>query len=298
MGSMPTVVVGEHIDVHGRRLVYDVVGSADGAPLFFFHGTPMSRHSASLFFSPETVAAVGVRLISADRPGCGQSTWYPNRSIDDWPGDVAAIADRLELDRFSVLAYSGGAPYALATATSLAGRVAGTLVVSGAAPTDLAHVKSGTGAGDRLAAALTASPRLGPWALRSVGAVARRWPSHTGRLAMMGAVPPDRAVLASPKLRRAFGDALAAPHTGGSHGVAYDSALAERGWAGIGRPGGTWVVWHGGADRTVSALGARWLAERSNNGVLRIFPGEGHLSLLSRHSAAALALCATFQGAR
>lgn len=58
-----------------------------------------------------------------NRPGMSDSTFQPDRRVLDWPGDIAAVADRLSLERFAVLGYSGGGPYAAATAHVLAERV-------------------------------------------------------------------------------------------------------------------------------------------------------------------------------
>jgi pimeloyl-ACP methyl ester carboxylesterase len=281
------------IEVGGRTIVFDVIGRLGGPAVFFFHGTPMSRFSASLFFPDELVSSVGVTMISADRPGCGESTFDPRRTIAGWPGDVVAIARFLHLDRFSILAYSGGAPYALATAAALGGRVTRTLVVSGNGPSDVPHLVGGVGLGERIFDLITLRPQLGRRALRPVAELARRAPDRTGRLAALAATPPDRNVLESAELRVRMAQALSAAQANGARGVALDSRLVARRWNLEGAPSGDWVVWHGAADRTVGVLMARWLADRSPTGCLEIFPNEGHLSLLVRHAARALALLVT-----
>ena len=51
-----------------------------------------------------------MRVIAVDRPGIGGSEPEPNRKVLDWPSDVAALADALDSERFSVLGLSFRGP--------------------------------------------------------------------------------------------------------------------------------------------------------------------------------------------
>src|ERR1039457_5288860 len=82
------------------------VDAARGMPVFFCHGWPSSRTMAEL-----TDAAgrdLGVRIISPDRPGISRSSFQSNRRLLDWPAVLRQLADPLELERFHLLAVSGG----------------------------------------------------------------------------------------------------------------------------------------------------------------------------------------------
>lgn len=63
-------------------------------------------------------------LFSYDRPAYGGSTPKPGRVITDCAGDVRAILNELGLIRIAVWGFSGGGPYALATAALLPEAVA------------------------------------------------------------------------------------------------------------------------------------------------------------------------------
>src|SRR5262245_60740924 len=84
----------------GRALAYAEWGDLHGPPVFFFHGSSVSR-----LWCPdeEATRAVGVHLISPDRPGVGGSDLQPGRRMADWPVDVAELADALDIDRFAVV---------------------------------------------------------------------------------------------------------------------------------------------------------------------------------------------------
>ena len=111
-----------------------------GTSVLWFPGTPSSR----LFVPPDTrrLAERGVRLIVVERPGYGCSTPYPARTILDWPNDVAELADALHLDRFAVVGFSGGGPYAAACAYKLPARVRRLVVIGAMAPLDAPGVRS------------------------------------------------------------------------------------------------------------------------------------------------------------
>ena len=47
------------------------------------------------------------------------STFQPGRTITQWPADVLALADHLDVRRFAILGTSGGGPYVLACCAAL-----------------------------------------------------------------------------------------------------------------------------------------------------------------------------------
>ena len=108
---------------------YREVGVRDGRPLVWCHGGLSS--SAEVVFLDDAARAAGVRVTALDRPGIGRSSLWEMGAVARWPGVVAACADHLGIGRFAVAGWSAGGPYALACATTLAGRLdAVTLVAS------------------------------------------------------------------------------------------------------------------------------------------------------------------------
>lgn len=123
----------------GRVLAYEDGGSADGAAVFFQHGTGDSR----LARHPDNSIAgsLGVRLITTDRPGVGGSSARKGRHLLDWPADIEALADALGVEEFAVAGHSGGGPHALAIAHVLGDRVRKIGLASALAPFDQPGVK-------------------------------------------------------------------------------------------------------------------------------------------------------------
>src|SRR4051812_39008867 len=91
------------------RLAVEESGDPQGVPIFFFHGWPASRLQGSGF--DVEARTLGARIISPDRPGIGLSSYQPGRRLLDWPPLVRAMAHLLGIERFRIMAISGGGPY-------------------------------------------------------------------------------------------------------------------------------------------------------------------------------------------
>ncbi|VUC38217.1 unnamed protein product [Clonostachys rosea] len=105
----------------GRTLSYATYGSTLASsthiPIFYFHGFPSSRIEGALW--DDTAKSLDVPLIAIDRPGMGYSTLQHNRNLLNWPDNVLALANHLEVKEFAVLGVSGGGPYALACLSAI-----------------------------------------------------------------------------------------------------------------------------------------------------------------------------------
>jgi pimeloyl-ACP methyl ester carboxylesterase len=117
----------------GRTLAFAQYGDPDGTPVFLLHGTPGCRLSGRHPDESRVVDA-GLRLVTYDRPGYGQSARHKGRRVVDCVADVATIADELGIDRFFVKGGSGGGPHALAVGARLPQRVIRVACDVGVAP--------------------------------------------------------------------------------------------------------------------------------------------------------------------
>jgi pimeloyl-ACP methyl ester carboxylesterase len=117
----------------GRRITVAEWGDPDGRPVFLLHGMPGSRRMCP---DATVTAAARVRLIAPDRPGYGGSDPAPGRTVADGAADVAELATQLGVDRFSVVGWSSGGPYALAVAALHPDRVEAVALVAAVAPAD------------------------------------------------------------------------------------------------------------------------------------------------------------------
>ncbi|MCD0482108.1 alpha/beta fold hydrolase [Streptacidiphilus sp. ASG 303] len=266
----------------GRALAAESRGDPEGSPVFLLHGTPGSR------MGPAPRGAVlhrlGVRLVVFDRPGYGDSDRLPGRRVADAAADVAAVADALGLERFSVVGRSGGGPHALACAALLPDRVtrAGVLVslaprvapgldwFAGMAESNVREYSAAAESAVRLASSLEQRSRLiraDPTVL--VAALRTELPESDLRVVADAGI---RAMLV-----RNYAEALRESADGW-----IDDALAFSGDWGF-DPGAIRVpvlLWHGQDDVFSPAAHTRWLAERIPGSTVEIEPGAAHFGAL------------------
>lgn len=118
----------------GRILAVAEWGDPAGVALFDLHGIPGGRMAC--WIDPSIWARHGLRRLTLDRPGYGESTRLPGRAVADIVPDVEAIADQLGVGQFAVSGGSGGGPHALACAVLLGDRVLRCLAGASPAPYD------------------------------------------------------------------------------------------------------------------------------------------------------------------
>lgn len=261
----------------GRLLSYAEYGRPDGLPLVYCHGFPGSRLEAQL--AAPLAERLGVRLIAPDRPGFGLSSPLPGRRFGDWPADLAQLLAVLQIETFSLLGVSGGAPYALAAATLLP-RVERVGLVCGLGPLDAASLRSMSPLG-RCGLMVA---RHAPWLARGgYRLLARTICRHSARFLgwMTAGVPQvDREVLARPEVRSAilnsFGESV---RQGGAAG-AEELLLYARHWDILPSACQAPVqLWHGELDATVPVAFGRRLAAGLPHCQTHFLPDEGHYSL-------------------
>ncbi|KAL2430582.1 hypothetical protein ABEF95_011350 [Exophiala dermatitidis] len=103
----------------GRTIAFSEVGDPQGFVVFCCVGMGLTRYLTA--FYDELARTMRLRLVTPDRPGVGESSSAPEASCTplNWVDDVAVICSSLGITRFSLLAHSAGAIYALATALKM-----------------------------------------------------------------------------------------------------------------------------------------------------------------------------------
>lgn len=267
----------------GRTVAWSECGSAGGRPVLRLPGTPGSRRSLPADLAPWT--ARGLRLITVERPGFGASTRLPGRGFTEHADDLAAILDRLAMERLPVYGGSGGAPHVLAFAARHPDRVTAATIVDGIAPlTDeevLEQVDFNV-TGDGLARAGHVA------ALRAMMDEARTAimadPIGGFRAIMATAPPEDQAIMADPVWQATFARGMTEALAPGVSGW-LDEALAINGaWPDVDLDAVTSSLtwWHSEADRNCPISAARRLVGRLYRARLVTWAGAGHLSGVRR----------------
>jgi pimeloyl-ACP methyl ester carboxylesterase len=261
----------------GRLLAYTDLGAPGGPVVMYCHGAPTSRLDLSGF--EHAFAERGVRVVSADRPGYGGSSPQPGRRLEDWPSDVAALADHLGVERFAVMAWSSGGPYAVACAALLPGRVASAGIVAGV--TDFGWPGAWNGYVEDEVTLMRIGDEAGAvkWCEDRYGADGSGlMETGLGELA-----PADQAALQDEARATALMTTVGEALRQGIGGYAQDITLQGRPWS-FGAPVIDTPVWilHGEADTVVPVAHARHTAELITGARLSTWPAEGHISVLTK----------------
>jgi len=260
----------------GRQLGYAEYGRPEGNPVFYFHGFPGSRLEARLLH--ESAEKAGVQIIAPDRPGCGLSTFQPQRALLDWPADVTALADALKISSFNVVGISGGGPYALACGLRMPERVASITLISSLGPLDRASDTRGMGVTDVMFLGL--ADRL-PWLAQGIlGLLSKLDLEWLLKQTLVDLCSRDQAALAEAQVCQMLLDETRESFRQGVRGVVLDAAIYKRRWGfsvqDINLPV---MLWQGEADHEVPPRIGRALAQGIPKCRAHFIPEEGHISL-------------------
>jgi pimeloyl-ACP methyl ester carboxylesterase len=264
------------VKIDGRRLAVDVCGAPDGRPVFLLHGTPGSRRGPR----PRGIVLqrLGIKLISYDRPGYGDSDRRENRTVVDAATDVAAIADFLDVDQFSVAGRSGGGPHALACAAQLGDRVARAAVLVSLAPADASDWYRGmTDANVEIYRSMESDLVDVLAHLRTRVEHAHVDPESMFTFLRPSMAAPDHRVVDDIAIRRLFIETYEEAFRAGPDGWIDDLLAFRRGWGfDVSAIKAPVRLWHGEDDTFAPVSHTRWLGDRIPGAEVVVEPGTAH----------------------
>jgi pimeloyl-ACP methyl ester carboxylesterase len=256
-------------------LSWNEYGSADGEPVFYFHGIPGSRLEAK----PADIIAskLDIRLIAPDRPGYGDSDLQNNFTPLDWPESITQLADTLGIDHFSTLSLSGGGVYALACAHEIPERIKKLTLISCSAPYETDAMQQGIYADFKPLYELAAADYSA--ALQQVSQLASS--ADTLLNVYESCLPAeDLQILSNKEIRAQFLDDLTLAISNGVEGFTADLRCFSSPWQFNLEDIQTEVdIWHGYKDKNVGFVVAEYLASRLKNNTTHFMKNSGHLFL-------------------
>jgi len=270
----------------GAVVAFEEYGDPSGTPVIFCHGWPSSRTMAQL--TNEPARALGIRIISPDRPGISGSSMHLDRKLSDWPRVVEQLVKDLEIEEFRMLAISGGAPYAYATAVAMPERVQAIAIVGGVIP--FAELQDFKGLLP-LYRWMLAFYRDRPQVLRRLFRVAQPFLAFRAPirlrpllLKMLLLRPCDAASLRDDAAFEAIFESQRRAWRGSAEGVMIDAQIYAQPWGFAIEDVRVPVrLWHGIEDRAFAVRLAEEIVTRFPNCKARFVPNEGHYSLPIRH---------------
>lgn len=267
-----------------RRLAYTEFGKPDGVPVLYFHGAPSSRLEP-LLIGDDAIARLGLRLISPDRPGLGQSDFQPKRGFSDWVQDVTFLADALGLKKFAVLGNSGGGGYAAVCAARIPERLQNVVIVSGGWRMNQPEAMKNLPIRNRLVfilaerAPFLLKPILNMMAAPSQGEARQQLAQLKPTLH-----PADYAIFQQPGKLEALNQSIGEAMRQGTKGAEWDLRLYVREWGfrldEIRMP---LKLFHGEQDMNAPIALVRKMTAQLPTAQLITFENEAHLSTFNNH---------------
>lgn len=270
------------VPVGDRSIQVRETGAPDGIPVVCFHGTPGSRLETD--FGADAARRLSVRLIAFDRPGYGLSSAGPI-TLRSVARDVEAVVDALGVERFAAFGWSGGGPFALATAAILTDRVDRVGISGGPAPAlEMPGARDALDENDRLALSflpddpdraaeqfLIGNRELLDAMMSVLDDEQAPWIDW-----MWGSSDP--AVVADPVSRHAVLVSFREALRQGPVPIAWDNVAFVGPWnVDLDDVSCPVDLWYGDRDEMVKQENGAWLRQRLAQAELTVFPGEGHL---------------------
>jgi pimeloyl-ACP methyl ester carboxylesterase len=266
----------------GAVIAFEEYGDPNGVPVIFCHGWPSSRTMARL--TDEPARDLSIRIISPDRPGISGSSLQLERKLTDWPRVVERIVGHLGVREFRMLAISGGAPYAYATAVAMPQRVQSIAIVGGAPPmAELVDAEGLLPLYRWMLALHRTRPRLLRRLFYLVRPVLSLRPPMRFRpllLKMLMLRPCDAESLRDTEAFEAIFESQRRAWRGSAEGVMADAQIYAQPWGFAIEDVRVPVrLWHGKEDRAFSVHLAEEVAKRLPNCKARFVDDAGHYSL-------------------
>ena len=263
---------------NNHQLAWNEYGAPEGEPIFYFHGTPSSRMEAKV--ADNIARDLGIRLIAPDRPGYGDSDVQDDFRLLNWPDVVSQLADKLQLNQFSIFSFSGGGAYALACAHELAERLKHVTIVGSPAPFETEVMQKYISAEFKPLYELSAADY--PAAVQQVSQLVNSLDTFLEIL--QATLPPsDKALFEQDSFHQHYLESLTLATTHGVNGIVNDLRNLTLPWQfnleDIQLP---IDIWHGREDKSFGFAIAEYLSNTLKSTSTHFLNNNGHYFLFNQ----------------
>lgn len=264
----------------GRTLGFAEYGDPNGKPVFHFNGSGGSRLEHPV--DKSVLTELGIRYISTDRPGHGNSTPQPDRELLDWPDDISSLADHLGIDKFFILGWSAGGPHALACAYKLPDRVISGALVCGLAPPDRPKPYQGYSGALKLVMFLGRNfPKLVYVFRRMVAKLINKPSNDIGDKFVKSLPKVDQKPFENIKVKEMLVADIKEGYKQGGDGPARDDIIINFPWKfDIRKIQVRFDIWQGDKDKNVPLNQGQYQADLLPNSNFHLLKDKGHMLLL------------------
>ena len=265
---------------NGDRVDYFESGSGSDL-LIYHHGTPSAGPLHDDLLEP--AAASELRIVELVRPGYGNSTRQPGRSVADVAALANELASHLNFEKYVTMGWSGGGPHALANVALSPERCVAAMSLAGVGmfgESDLNFLEGmGQDNHDEFGAAVVGESTIREYLLP----IAAELKEVTGPqiVEVMGSLLPevDRAALTGKYGEEQAEDFRWSVHTGVDGWLDDDIAFTKSWGFKLEEIENPVAIWQGGEDLMVPLAHGKWLASKIPHAQVNLVQGQGHISI-------------------
>lgn len=265
---------------NGDRVDY-FDGEVGSDLLIYHHGTPGAGPLHADVLDPALVS--DLRIVELVRPGYGNSTRQPNRTVADAVTLADELADHLGFMKYVTMGWSGGGPHALANVALSPSRCVASMSLAGVGMYGQSDLDWLEGMGQDNHDEYKAAAR-GEVAIREyLEPVAAELKIVTGPqiVEVIGSLLPDedRAALTGEYGENQAEDFRWSVHTGVDGWLDDDIAFVLPWGFELSEISNPVTIWQGASDLMVPLAHGKWLASKIPNAQVNLIDGHGHLSI-------------------
>jgi non-heme chloroperoxidase len=245
----------------GRTIHFTDTGEAGWTPMLFIGGVGTSARAPELVaFLDSLRRQLKVRIIAVERNGLGDTAYDPAWTFGDYTQEVGQILDKLGVDRFALVAISGGGSYAGHIAAAMPDRIASW----------------------HMLAAIAAAPSTSPICTADAQGLAAGLADQVAQPRVFWAMPPEGVASKVPGfIDRAADEGARAFFIAGQRGDGRGVAREYRSFCAAPAPVSAFPApayfYYGEADPLVPpSQGEYWASKVAAKVTFRRYPGEGH----------------------
>lgn len=245
----------------GLTVHFTDTGEAGWTPMLFIGGIGTSARAPELVAFLDTLRRrLKVRIIAVERNGLGDTAYDPAWTFDDYTSEVRQVLDRLGIQRFALVAISGGGAYAGHIAAAVPERVTSW----------------------HMLAAIASAPALSPVCAADQASLEAEIAQQVGAPRSFWSMPADGVAAKVPGfIDRAADEGAHTYFIAGQHGDARGVAREYRRFcdapAAVQSFPAPSFFYYGEADPLVPPnQGEYWAGKVAGKVTFRRYPGEGH----------------------
>lgn len=270
--------INQHIVLEdNRKLGFAEYGNSKEYPIIYCHGSQSSRLEMhyDIYFAIKN----HLRIITIDRPGHGLSDFNPNGSILQFARDVKQLIEYLEINKFSVVGMSAGAPFALAIAYLYPENIYKTSIISGFAPFNNESKKHLSKEVKLMLNLAKTFPFLLKIVLKIQVIKLGKNPKKAVNDFLKMMSQPDQEILKNDLVMKVIINMFKEAYRNGSKGVAYEiSNLLVKNWEfELNEIQVPVTFWQGKKDNNVPFQWAQYMSSKIKESHLKEYPEKGHL---------------------